>query len=518
MTDSQTRERIERLVRTGVERHRLWPEGATVIAAVSGGADSLCLLGTLLALSHHRSRLAPSAIVVAHLEHGLRGAQGAADAQWVAALSQRLGLVCLVERIDTRALARDEHRSIEDAARRARYAFLRRVARDCGAACICTGHTRDDQAETLVMNWLRGAGLSGLSGMAPLEHDVARPLLGLGHTDAVAYCAARGWEPRVDETNADVSFRRNRVRHQLLPLLETYNPDLRHTLTRNAELMAADARFLEDQCDGVWPQVLIAESDERLVLDLPTFQTLAPALRHRVVRRAAHRLGCREDGPEARHLLAVDRLIVRHQAGATLHLPGRLRLRFEYNTVVFERAPVGASTPSAHVTPPAPPRDAQRLPVPGELVLPTLGWRLRAWPVSQPPGLEGEQMHPAPDLPPLAGVGRDAELSRAETRVYVDADVTGDTLWARTWRPGDRFCPLGMSHEKKVQDFFVDAKVPRALRSRLPLVISRDHIVWIAGVRIDNRTRITSATRRVVALQLEPLADQALEGDKGGQH
>jgi len=251
-TVEEVRAHVEREVAQAAETHALWPAGVMLLAAVSGGADSLCLLGTLLALRERGHPLAPTAIVVAHLDHGLRGEAGAADARFVAELAGQLGLRSVSERADVVALARQTHRSLEDAARRARYAFLRRVAAEVGAARICTGHTRDDQAETLLLHLVRGSGLAGLAGMAPLSGDVARPLLMVTREQTEAYCTAHGWTPREDRSNADTRFLRNRVRHELLPVLERFNPNLREMLARNAALIAADERYLEQQTDVAW--------------------------------------------------------------------------------------------------------------------------------------------------------------------------------------------------------------------------------------------------------------------------
>jgi tRNA(Ile)-lysidine synthase len=173
------------------DRWQLLPRSGLVVVAVSGGADSLCLLGVLQALCGSGKRWPSIMLVVAHLDHGLRGAQGQADAAFVAALAAELGLPCRMGARDVAALARQRKRGLEDAARHARYAFLRQVAAEVGAARICVGHTRDDQVETLVMRWLRGSSLTGLVGMRPLSGDIARPLLGI--TTAGTGATASGW-------------------------------------------------------------------------------------------------------------------------------------------------------------------------------------------------------------------------------------------------------------------------------------------------------------------------------------
>ena len=471
---------IESAVAQAIATHAMWPPGATIVAAVSGGADSLCLLGALLALRDAGHVCAPGRILVAHLDHGLRGPAGAEDAQWVADFAASHGLLAYVEHEHVGAVARAEHRSVEDAARRVRYRFLRRVAAEVGAARICTGHTRDDQVETIILHWLRGSGLAGLSGMAPLSGDIARPLLDRSHDDALAYCAARGWQPREDLTNADLTYQRNRVRHDLLPILEQYNPSLRDTLLRNAALIAADERYLEAQTGAAWATIVKREEAGIVVLPLTSLTQLPLALRRRILRRAAQRLARSDRSLEARHLFAVERLLAKGTSGDSLDLPGGLRVRREYDVLVFD---LGQQTSPSHIASQA---MEWRLLVPGELEVLVLGWRITAR---------------------VRSVGADKPLpvDPVLAQADLDADAAGAPLTVRMWRPGDRLQPLGMSHEKKLQDLFADARVPRDRRHQIPLVFGPRHLVWVPGVRIDERARITKRTHRVLALSWETL-------------
>jgi tRNA(Ile)-lysidine synthase len=500
------RARVEGMVARAARRYQLWAPGARLLLAVSGGPDSLCLLGAMTALMERHHPIAPSAVVVAHFDHGLRSEEGAADAAWVTRFAQEdLGLECVVERADVRTLARAQHRSLEDTARRVRYAFLRRAATQAHCDRICVGHTRDDQAETVVMHFLRGSGLAGLAGMPPLRGDIARPLLDLSRADTAAYCAARGWTPRIDASNADPAFMRNRVRTDLLPGLEVYNPNLHQTLVRNAALLADDERLLESLAAAAWPHVLVEHDSTSVALARTSLNELAPALRHRVLRRAAQRLTDVESGLAAASLLALDDLVDRGTTGAAVDLPGGLRARLDYATLVFVRHPVRSTRRSASAPAQAGEPGARwRLSVPGVLELHELGWRLRAWHTDLPAGVDPVGTPPAPQSI-LSHAGLAGALARAELRAYLDADAAGSELFVRTWRPGDRIRPLGMTHDKKVQDVFTDAKVPRALRQRLPLVYSGERLIWLTGVRIAASVRVTPDTRRILALQLESL-------------
>ncbi len=500
--------------------------GEPVVVAVSGGADSLSLLGALLALCAQSHPQAPGEIVVATFEHGLRGAAGQADARWVADFAAEQGVRCVVGQGDTHALARREHRSLEDAARRLRYAFLREVAAEVGAQYLCLGHTLDDQAETVLLNWLRGAGLAGLAGMRPVEGDLVRPLLTVTHSQTLAYCAARGWQPREDLTNSDRRFTRNRIRLDTLPHLETYNPNLRQALARNADLIAADEAYLEVQTDAAWAQTVIPQETpidgesqpQRISFALGALLAQPLALRRRLLRRAGRGLSSHKGERElaARHIALLERLAVEGDVGDALDLPGGVRASRTADMLTLAKRDRDA--PTADTLTPASARDegdreTWELHIPGVLELPSLGWRVRAARLDLPAGLEGatsaadDALPPVPALPPIARAGTAAQLPHAELRVYMDADAIGQgPLRVRRWQAGDRFMPLGMKQEKKLQDYFADAKVPREMRTRLPIVLGPAHIVWVATQRIDERVRLTPDTAQVVALQCEPLS------------
>jgi tRNA(Ile)-lysidine synthase len=484
-----------RAVFSYIEREAPWPAQSRLVVAVSGGADSLCLLGLLVELQNSGHTLAPAELIVAHLDHGLRGEAGKSDALWVGELAERLNLSYFTEYVDIAAMARAQHRSVEDAGRRARYAFLRRVAARTAASCICTGHTADDQAETIVMHWLRGSGASGLSGMKAISGDIARPLLCIAHADTLAYCHQRDWTPRHDPTNEDTHYHRNRVRHELLPYLERYNPNLRETLVRNAALLASDEAYLEKEADRVYTTVCREETEEAVVFGLDELTALyqrAPALARRVVRRGARHLVSGEGDftLEAEHIFQIERQLTAGETGTRLSLPASLVAERGYTTFLLKRMLVADPLP-VHI-------DEILLPVPGECAIPTLGWRLRA------------RVTDSRELGAVVSVPVEEErvspVYPVETVAYLDWEACGEKqLFVRTWQKGDRFRPLGMRFEKKLHDYFIDARVPRALRHRIPLVVSPYHIVWVAGLRIDDRVRTTAATTRVVVIQLEPL-------------
>lgn len=473
-----------------------------IVIGVSGGPDSLCLLDLLGALR-------PAfdfTLTIAHLNHQLRGTDSQADELFVRMLASQWGLPIFVETVDVAALAARRKQSLEEAARQIRYAFLWQVAQKVNASKIAVGHNADDQVETVLMHFLRGAGLAGLRGMLPLIQitelrlhptdmstlspsaapKLIRPLLETSRSEIEAYCQTRQLEPRQDFSNLDTTFFRNRLRHELLPLLETYNSNIRQTLQHTAKVMAAEAEFLHDQLDQAWQEVIRSESNERIELDLLTWRNLPLALKRSTLRRAIQTLRHSLRNINFEHIEAALLIVEKGSVGAKASLPQGLMLTLDYDTFVI--APVSIS--AAPALPDQPHlRQTQALPLnlPGETVLPDTHWQLRA------AFLTPEQAH-------LEG------LSQADCwEAYLDADVTGRNLLLRPRRPGDTFKPLGMGeHSQKVNEFMINKKIPAAWRQYIPLLVSDAQVWWVCGYCPDERARLRSTTRSILHLKFEP--------------
>ncbi|MBE3559691.1 MAG: tRNA lysidine(34) synthetase TilS [Ktedonobacteraceae bacterium] len=484
------------IVTAYIEQHHLLPERGKVIVAVSGGADSLCLLHLLNRLCGAGRRYPAIQLHVAHLNHQLRGATGAQEAEAVAHLATSWGLPVTVGSIDVPALARQERRSLEDAARTARYRFLREVA---AGRPIAVAHQRDDQVETLLLHWLRGGGITSMLGLQPRQQDIIRPLLYVSHADTVAYCQQHGLVPLEDLSNVDPRFLRNRIRHELLPLLETMNPAVRETLLRNAEILSVDAAWIEEQLDQHWPSVVLAEHEQQVQFSLRALLALHLSLQRHLLRRAAEHL-CRGQSPlELRHYRLLEQLVQRPATGEELmlHLPQRLRARRRADLLMLEQMSELPEQTYAYPTTPTTGNTEVPLSIPGQVPVPGTGW------IASASIVEGDTLNAA--VQALRQEQWDALwriLPRDRYTVYVDGDRIGDQLSVRTRRAGDRIQPLGMAHEKKVQDVLVDSHIPRAEREHIPLFFSSQHCVWLAGVHLDERVRLTGQTRRIVSLSI----------------
>lgn len=477
-------------VTTFIEQRRLLPASGEVVVAVSGGADSLCLLHILHRLCGQEKRYPCVGLHVAHLDHRLRGEESERDAAHVAQIAAEWGLPATIGSIDVAELARVEHRSLEDAAREARYRFLREVAQ---GRLIAVAHHADDQVETLLLHMLRGGGPGGMVGMLPRQQNIIRPLLPLSRAEIIAYCEEYGLAPVEDASNRDPRFLRNRVRHELLPLLESLNPGIRATLLRSAEVTQVDLDWIEEQIAWLWPKVVLSEGESALALDADVLWKLPLSLRRHLLRRATAMLCDGQSPLELRHYRLIEDLCSRPGEERALHLPGQLIAARRLNALAFERR----STKRERRIFSASPREII-LPIPGRVAVPGTPW------VASAGWLDGGDLE---ELRDALSRGDQAALwqflpSHRYT-VYIDGEHIDELIRVRTRQAGDRIQPLGMAHEKKVQDVMVDQRVPRAERAAIPLFFSGTRCLWAAGLCIDEKVKLTGATRAVLRLSIE---------------
>ena len=457
-------DRLEAQVVDAARRCGLAP-GDLLVVAVSGGPDSLALLHALA-----RTRPVTSLEVhAAHLDHGLRGEESRADAAFVSRACRELGLGLTSESVDTEAFRETHRLSLEDAARRLRYDFLARVAAELGARAVAVGHTVDDQAETVLMNIVRGAGLTGLRGMSESstrhvegkDVHIVRPFLaGVSRSDTEGYCEALGLEPRHDSSNSSLLMLRNRIRHEVMPSLAGINPQVKDALLRLSESARRDLAYLERTVDDAWAEVATVGSN-RILVDRAGFAGLDASVGAHLLRRA---VGLASGGLSDLGLRHVDEMLdlLNGPAGRSIDLPGGLALGMGYREATL--GPAGLETcPLPRLT------GEVEIELPGETEVG--GWRV----VTEASDKTG-----------------DAEAGAICTSISARAARGG--LRVRSRRPGDRFQPLGMGGTKKLQDFMVDCRIDRSWRDRIPLVVGEGGIAWVVGWRLAEWARPTGAS------------------------
>ena len=483
-----------------IDEHALLPESGEVVVAVSGGADSLCLLHILHRLCGPGKRFPAVRLHVAHLNHCLRE-EADAEAAFVDRVASEWELPVTVGETDVPALAHEEGRSLEEAAREARYRFLRSVAR---GQPVAVAHHADDQVETLLLHLLRGGGLSSMTGMLPRQQDIIRPLLAVTHAETVAYCREHGLAALEDASNTDPRFLRNRVRHELLPLLTSLNPGIRAALLRDAEVARVDVQWIEEQVSDHWQHVVLAEQERRIELDIEKLLLLPLSLQRHLLRRVTARLCGGQSPLELRHYQLIEQLFQRvplpgqsqGRESKSLDLPQSLRLIYNFRTATIERlSKQNAQQEREDIAP-----VTVSLPVPGRVAAP--GTTLLAVAELLPESLMAA-VREALGREDWSAVWRLLPSSRYI--VYIDAEIAGSSLQVRTRRAGDRIRPLGMVHEKKIKDIFIDKHIPRAVRDAIPLFFSPSHCLWLSGIALDDRARLTRNTQHILRLSVEPM-------------
>jgi tRNA(Ile)-lysidine synthase len=465
-----------RVLRT-IRRRRLLGPGDRVALAVSGGSDSVALAFLLTELSRHEGFEVAGLL---HLNHAIRGRDADADEQFCRALASRLGLPILTERADVPALARDRAVSLEHAGHDARYAFFSRGAIRLEANAVATGHTMDDQAETVLLRLLRGRGHDLLAGIHPRAGFVIRPLLDVRRAELERFLRERRIDWRIDRSNADPAFLRNRVRLELLPMLrERFAPGIVRALAVAADAARQDQDYLNRRATGAAPALLLGPGGpERTIrLQRPALAALSPALVRRILRWALLDVGGRAG---TAHVVQLMEFLDTHADGS-LAL-GRVVAEVTPAELRLSLAPGPAGRPvkawqwfglGGRTT-------RFELPVPGSVELPG--------------GAGVVTVEGAPAAGPPASQDRD--------EAWIDAAVAGPALFVRFRRAGDRLRPVGLSGRKKLQDLLVDRKVPRRERDRVPLVVSADdRIVWVAGCAVAAEFAVSPATTSVLTLK-----------------
>jgi tRNA(Ile)-lysidine synthase len=444
-------------IQRSFDRNAMARRGALVLVAVSGGADSIALLHALVRL---RARCGLR-LAVAHLHHGIRGAAADADARFVQRCAQRLGLPLVTERADVPRRAKAEGISLEMAARAARYAFLARAARQLRAAAVAVAHNADDQAETVLLRLARGAGMQGLGGMDPVSRQgglkIIRPLLGVARPAIIAFLKAHRLRWREDASNRDPHFLRNRVRHEILPLLERrLNPQIRTALQRTTEVLREENKFMDRLATQALP---LHTGLERPTLSVTRLAALPLALRRRALRLWLGAAGVAPEQLDYAAIAAALALLAHKRGTKSVDLGGGWKITRHYARLAVEKP--AAAAPAA--------------------------WRL--------------------EFAAHRGVIKEkpTQPGRLPARATLSAAAVGAApLTVRAARPGDRMAPLGLQGTKKLQDIFTDAKVPREQRRLIPVVECRGEIVWLPGYRVARGWEVPAARSRSLLLKLSP--------------
>ncbi len=470
--------------------------GGTVVLGISGGPDSLAMLHLFV---QTRGELGLS-LNVLHVHHGIRGQEADADARFVEETCKAWAVPCRIAKVDVPALAKRNRQTLEEAARQARYSALAAEATRAGARLIAVAHNADDQAETVLMHFLRGSGMAGLRGMLPIQilppnlegaEDTAlsmsitliRPLLAIPRAEIEAYCREHNLSPRVDSTNVDTTIFRNRLRHQVIPLLQSLNPRLLDTLARTASIMAADDKVLQSDVDQTWAGVIREAGRDRLQFDLAAWRSSPQAIQRRLIRRAVARLRSHLRNVSYTHIEDAVRVAQQGTTGARAALPDGLVLYVDYdhiNITAQEAAPARPDWPLLAQG------AAIMLSAPCDVPLLDGEWRFTLT------RYDGPRSGPAWDA-----------LIADPWAALLCGDAGMKNAHLRTRKPGDRFQPQGAGGTQKLNEFMINAKIPAAWREHIPLLIVGEALAWVCGWRVDQRFIVTPQTKEVWLARFE---------------
>ena len=459
-------------IKDTLSKYSMLKKGDRVLLCVSGGPDSVAMLYLFKAIAA-RMKLK---LFLAHINHTLRAGESDQDQSYVERLGGRQKIPVFIDRQDTRRFAKRNRLSIEDSARRIRYKFFREVADKLDIDVIATAHTKDDHAETVLMRLLRGTGLKGLRGIPARSNlDKAlliRPMIEISRKEVEAYLKQKRLSPRIDMSNSDTRFFRNRVRSKLMPLIEKdYSPRIKSLLLTLADLLDKDYEYLELKHEEDFKGVFRRDSKGVVVLYLSGFKRLHPSVKRGVMRKVMQDLCDGLEGIEYRHWKEIESLIDTRPVGSILYLPHKITVEKSKRSLRF---------------------------IPADIRIPKK--REVAYAIVKVPGLTGFGRRTLQ----VRRVNRVSDFSKKLKSVeYFDAKKIDLPLIIRTSKQGDRMRPLGMKGYKKVSDIFIDEKIPFKRRGSIPLIVSaKGEILWLCGIRISDLCRISSGTKKRLRLEL----------------
>lgn len=455
-----------------VKRERLIEEGDKVLVAFSGGPDSSCLLHILLSL---REELGID-LYSAHLNHQIRGIDAHKDALFAYRESKAMGIPCFLYSVDVPELAKKERLSVEEAAREARYKILFELKEMLAIDKIATAHNLDDQAETVLMRIMRGTGLNGLKGMAYKRPDgLIRPLMDIKRYEIEDYCEKNKINVTIDQTNEEDEYTRNKIRLHLLPYIEEdYSSNIKDILSRMANSLREDSEYIDSIAKDLYDDLGQDYKNHARKFEVEAIENIPLPILKRIIREAYADLSGSAEGLEAIHMDDAIRLIKNPKTDLMMNMPkGIIVEKKGYNLYVTNK-PLEKEVVSFEY----------HIKLNSVIEVPELGIKIEARVMSK------ERCK--------------LLTSSSQTKAFDLSKIEGD-LKVRVRKPGDRIKPLGLGGTKKLKDLFIDKKVPRDARDRIPIIADNSKILWVVGHEMADDYKITDATEEVVRITVKPI-------------
>ncbi|MBE3127508.1 MAG: tRNA lysidine(34) synthetase TilS [Candidatus Atribacteria bacterium] len=451
-----------------------------ILIGISGGPDSVTLLSILLSFKKRYNLL----FFIAHLDHMLRGKESDEDVNFVKNLAQELGLPCEVKSCNLTKIARKEHLTLEEAARKYRYKFFLETARKFKTNKIALGHNADDQVETVLMRFLRGSGLEGLMGIPPVRGKIIRPLIECSRAEIEEYCKENKIEYRVDSSNKEVVYFRNKIRLELLPLLsKEYNKNIKDIMLRLRSIISEVSAYLNQETELFFKEVVRRESPEMVIIDLKKFTSLPLALKRRIIRKSIEVVKGNLYSISFRHSNEILKLTEYQLGEKDIYLPDNLMAKKIYNKIMIYKKRISKDQIEE-----IPTSWEYDILIPGKTEIKSLGLKVEI------------KILDSTDIKSSLYFTR--KKSKGKFLEFIDYNKVKLPLKLRNRRSGDRFYPLKMEGLKKIKDFFIDNKIPKGYRDLIPILVdSEDQIIWVMGMRLDDRVKITSDTKKVLRVK-----------------
>lgn len=453
-----------------------------VIIGVSGGPDSVTLLNVLLSFKKRYNL----SFFIAHFNHMLRGKESDEDVNFVKNLAQELGLTFEVKSCNLIKIARKERLTLEEAARKYRYKFYLETARKFKANKIALGHNADDQVETVLMRFLRGSGLEGLMGIPPVRGKIIRPLIECSREEIEEYCQEHKIGYRIDSSNKEVVYFRNKIRLKLLPLLsKDYNKNIKDVMLRIRSIVSEVSAYLNQETELLFKEIARRENSETVIIDLIRFTSLPLALKRRIIRKSIEVVKGNLYSISFEHNNEILKL-TEHQLGEKeIYLPDGLMVKKIYNKMIIYKKRISKD-------------QTEEIPVAWEYnILISEKTEIKSL------GIEVEiKILDSTEI--KASLYFNRKKPKGEFLEFIDYNKVKLPLKLRNRRSGDRFYPLKMNGLKKVKDFFIDKKIPKSHRDLIPLLVDGEgKIIWIVGMRLDNRVKVDSDTKKMLCIKMK---------------
>lgn len=450
-----------------IKKHRLIEEGDQVVIGLSGGPDSIVLLYLLLDIQKDID----FNIHIAHVNHGIRGKDALADEKFVENLAKKLDLPYYSKTVNMNKYAKEKGISSEEAGRELRYGFFREILKDLDGGKIAVAHNKNDQGETLLMRFFRGTGIDGLKGMEYINDDIIRPILGIEREDIEKYLVDKNIESRLDKTNLEPIYNRNKIRLELIPHIEEeYNPNIIEALWRTSKIAAIDSDFLEEYTEKTLNKLVKKRTKNSIILNKTLFLKEHRSIQQRIIRSCIFDIEGNLQGFTMEHISNILKLFLEGGTGKSIDLINNFIAKTSYEEFIIEKNKKNEIKDFSY-----------ELKLEGFTYVDESNYRFET------------RVYPAKDL----------DINKKDSYIMdFDYDKINGSLYCRNRKAGDRFVPKGMKGSKKIKDYFIDEKVPKEERDKIPLIKDEENIIWVVGYRSSELYKVEASTKNILRINI----------------